>query len=221
MKEKPNYYAIIPAEIRYDNKLRDKAKLLYGEIVALSNKDGVCYASNKYFAELYNVSITTISLLIKELIENGYIESEFSYKENSKEIDHRYLKIIKEPIKKNLKNNNINNNINNNNINKEEQIFDYYQQEIGTLTPNQYELLLSYIDKLDVELIKEAINISVNNGVKNMSYLIAILKDFINKGYKSIKDIETPLKSDANEELDDELINDLKELDEYMNNIYN
>ena len=95
MEEKPNYYAIIPADVRYNNDLKDKAKLLYGEIVALSNKDGVCYASNKYFAELYDISITTVSLLIKDLIENGYLESEFLYKENSKEIDHRYLRIIK------------------------------------------------------------------------------------------------------------------------------
>lgn len=95
MKEKPNYYAIIPADVRYDKDLKDKAKLLYGEIVSLSDKYGYCYASNKYFAELYGVSVTTISLLIKNLVEKEYIESEIIYKEGTKEILNRYLKIIK------------------------------------------------------------------------------------------------------------------------------
>lgn len=103
MKETPNYYAVIPADVRYDEKLKDKAKILYGEITALSDKNGYCYASNKYFAELYNVSNTTISLLIKNLIENGYLESNIIYKENTKEIDKRYLKIIKGGYLRNLK----------------------------------------------------------------------------------------------------------------------
>ena len=35
--EKPSYYAIIPANVRYDKRLTDKAKLLYGEITCLTN----------------------------------------------------------------------------------------------------------------------------------------------------------------------------------------
>lgn len=128
MNEKPNYYAIIPANVRYDKELKDKAKLLYGEIVALSDKQGYCYASNKYFAELYEVSTTTISTLIKNLVEKGYIESEIIYKEGTKEILNRYLKIFKAPylkkfkypIKENLKDNNTS--INNTSINKKENI---------------------------------------------------------------------------------------------------
>ena len=103
MEEKPNYFAVIPANVRYDKELKDKAKLLYGEIVALSDKNGYCFASNKYFADLYGISITTVSLLIKNLIEKGYVESEIIYKEGTKEILNRYLKIIKDPYLKNLK----------------------------------------------------------------------------------------------------------------------
>ena len=102
MEEKKSYYAIIPANVRYDSKLKDKAKLLYGEITALCNEKGYCWATNEYFASLYGVSKTTISLLIKNLIESGYVNSQIIYKEGTKEILYRYLSIVNDPIKENL-----------------------------------------------------------------------------------------------------------------------
>ena len=89
-----NYYVIIPANVRYDKNLKDKAKLLYGEIAAICNEKGYCQESNRYFAELYSVNIKTISTLIKNLIDNGYIYSEIVCKDESKEIDKRYLKLV-------------------------------------------------------------------------------------------------------------------------------
>lgn len=100
--EMPNYYAIIPANIRYDKDLPANAKLLYGEITALCNKNGFCWATNEHFANLYCVSKTTISLLIKKLIDKGYIKSQIIYKEGSKEILNRYLSIVNTPIEENL-----------------------------------------------------------------------------------------------------------------------
>lgn len=38
-----NYYAIIPATVRYDNRLKPTEKLIYGEITALANKKGYLY----------------------------------------------------------------------------------------------------------------------------------------------------------------------------------
>ena len=42
-----SYYAIIPAYIRYNKELKFGERLMYGEITALSNKEGYCYAKNK------------------------------------------------------------------------------------------------------------------------------------------------------------------------------
>lgn len=96
--EKPSYYAIIPANVRYDKRLTDKAKLLYGEITCLSNKTGECWASNQYFADLYGVSKQTISNTISLLIKYGYITSELIYKDGGKEVEKRVLKIPVYPI---------------------------------------------------------------------------------------------------------------------------
>ena len=116
MKENnANYYAIIPANVRYDNDLNPNAKLLFGEITSLCDKYGYCYATNEYFANLYNVSKVSISKWISSLIKKGYIESEIIYKEGTKEILNRYLRIVKYPIKEKFKENNINNNKENNN----------------------------------------------------------------------------------------------------------
>lgn len=97
--EHPNYYAIIPANVRYDRELKDKAKLLYGEIVSLSNKEKQCWASNQYFAELYGLSIETISRLISDLIKKGYLQRKFEYKKGTKEIEKRILIPIDDLVK--------------------------------------------------------------------------------------------------------------------------
>ena len=93
--EKPNYYAILSAEVRYDNRLRPNVKLMYAEITALSNTDSECFASNKYFADLYGKSKTSISGWIGELVKYGYISLRFTYKSGTKEIEFRYIKILK------------------------------------------------------------------------------------------------------------------------------
>jgi DNA-binding transcriptional regulator YiaG len=71
--DKPSYYAVIPAPVRYDETLVPNAKLLYGEITALANKKGYCWASNGHFAELYQVHTDTVSEWVSQLAKSGYI----------------------------------------------------------------------------------------------------------------------------------------------------
>lgn len=91
MEEKPNYFAIIPASVRYDNSLRANEKLLYGEITALSKQTGECWASNKYFCELYNVKPNAIATWIRHLKERKYIDVDYEY--IGKEIQKRIIRI--------------------------------------------------------------------------------------------------------------------------------
>lgn len=90
------YYAIIPANVRYDKDLVPNAKLLYGEITALCNEKGYCWATNQYFAELYNVSDRTIKNWISQLADKGYIQRSVKYREGAKEIEQRKLFIGRE-----------------------------------------------------------------------------------------------------------------------------
>jgi len=72
--ERPNYFAVIPADVRYDKTLSASEKLFYAEIGALTHKDGRCWASRRYFADLYGVDERTISRWTTKLAERGYIE---------------------------------------------------------------------------------------------------------------------------------------------------
>lgn len=73
---RPGYYAVIPADVRYDDQIPANAKLLYGEISALIGKDGFCFATNQYFSDLYQVREETVARLITKLEKAGYIVRE-------------------------------------------------------------------------------------------------------------------------------------------------
>lgn len=75
-RPKPGYYAVIPANVRYDERLPANAKLLYGEISALSNATGVCTAQDAYLAAPYGFTDRTIRGLLKALEDGGYIHTE-------------------------------------------------------------------------------------------------------------------------------------------------
>lgn len=74
MSEKPNYYAILPANVRYAEGLSSLDKLLFAEITCLTNAKGYCWATNNYFANLYGRTKGTISLSINRLLVAKYIE---------------------------------------------------------------------------------------------------------------------------------------------------
>jgi len=114
---KPNYYAIIPANVRYSN-IKPNAKLLYGEITALSNKLGYCFASNTYFADLYGVSKNTVSRWLSDLKKSEFITINIERNSN-KQITKRIIGIVKKvdtPIDEKSKGNNTSINTTSNNI---------------------------------------------------------------------------------------------------------
>lgn len=137
MAEHRSYYAIIPANIRYDTRLMPNAKLLYGEITALCNEKGYCWASNDYFADLYNVKKETISRWVSDLEKFGYIRRSIVFKEGTKQIINRYIFLNQEgidekintPIDEKVKDNNTSiNNTNNTNVHSVKKLRDDFEK---------------------------------------------------------------------------------------------
>lgn len=89
----PSYYAILTAEVRYDKQLKAAEKLLYAEITALANKEGYCFATNSYLAELYSTHKNSISRYISSLEKRGYIRVVIIHDENTKQILQRRIYI--------------------------------------------------------------------------------------------------------------------------------
>ena len=95
----PEYYTILPARVRYNKELSYGARLLYSDILALSNNDkGYCYATNEYFASAYDVTNATIVGWIKSLIDNNLIRRDIIYKSDSKEVEQRRLYVVDRDI---------------------------------------------------------------------------------------------------------------------------
>ena len=75
-RPKPGYFAVIPADVRYDGQIPANAKLLYGEISALCNSSGICTAQDAYLAAPYGFTDRTIRGLLKALETGSYIHTE-------------------------------------------------------------------------------------------------------------------------------------------------
>lgn len=93
MNEKPSYFSILTADVRYDERLKANEKIMYSEITALSNKYGYCSASNTYFANLYKVHKDTISDWINNLKKYGYIKVVLERKDGTRQISKRKIYI--------------------------------------------------------------------------------------------------------------------------------
>lgn len=78
--EKPSYYAILEAEVRYDKNISSTAKLIYAEITALTQKEGYAWATNKYFADNFGISASQVSRIMSDLQSSGYVTIEIKDK---------------------------------------------------------------------------------------------------------------------------------------------
>jgi DNA-binding transcriptional ArsR family regulator len=186
--EKKSYYAIITANVRYDERLTPNAKLLYAEITALCNEKGYCWATNDYFAKLYKVSKTSVSKWINSLKNAGYVNIKIIYKDgDSKEILNRYITIVNDPIeekfnppiKEKFKDNTtkINNTIN---ILSSEKSDDVAPVEPPILQPKKQETLYNTHTWKHLVEIYDKLHAGNGGGLINWKQEVRAFKDIVN-----------------------------------------
>lgn len=82
----------IPREVWLSKELTMQEKLFLVEIDSLNNEKG-CYAGNDYFSDFFDLSKSRCSEIIKSLEKKGFIEINYIYKEGSKEIRARIIRV--------------------------------------------------------------------------------------------------------------------------------
>ena len=88
---KSAYYCIIPKTILHHPKLKPNSKLIYAEIMATLQDDGVCTKRNIHFSKVLNISKDTASRSISELKTYGFIHVLIELEEGTEKFIKRYI----------------------------------------------------------------------------------------------------------------------------------
>ena len=196
----PSYYSILTANVRYDKELKANEKLLFSEITALSNRNGYCHANNNYFANLYNVSKTSISNWINHLKERGYLKVEMI--KDGKEIKERRLFPISTPIKENFKENITS--INTTSKNKVLSDAQHSTQDVFTLWQDNWgwpngiatQDLTEWINEFGADLVHHAITFALRRNITSKGADRYLAKTFERYDQQSIRTVEQAKQSE-------------------------
>lgn len=221
MNEQPNYYSIIPAHVRYDKELKPMEVIMYGELTALSNKYGYSYASNNYFAELYNVHKKTVSTWISNLKEKGYIDTVVIRDKNMTVTERRiyitapypsnhgegYPQKSGDPIHKKTEENNTR--INNTRINRDSdetsKSFQYISNSLemiqSPLKAQQLEEAIKDFKDNKLEIVTVATDYCKENN-KGINYLVKVLENWSKDGVDTKEKAISKIKPRNNKEDD-------------------
>lgn len=80
----------IPKKLYITNKFNLRTKFFVVEIKSLSKK-GYCYASDKHFSEFLGVGDRMVQTMIKQLKDDGYLNTEYEYEKGTRAIKRRFL----------------------------------------------------------------------------------------------------------------------------------
>ena len=188
-ENKPGYYAIIPSNVRYCKELKFPERLLYGEITSLLTKEGYCFASNRYFADLYGVIPGTISRWISHLESLNFIKVVLIRNEKKQIIQRRiYITDIsyneQYPISQKAKDINIKykidglfNYIINNN---DEKLRNEFSSE------EQFNTFCIILERLELNYTKDIVSIFAKENIEKIKIIIYCLKELVKSNKTSL-----------------------------------
>lgn len=111
MTDKPSFYSILTADVRYDERIGDFAKLLYSDLTARCNRKGYCWPTNEQLAEDHRKNARTIVRTLRELESAGYIATEVIRDQKNMVVERRIwldanaragLEFLRKPPDKNV-----------------------------------------------------------------------------------------------------------------------
>ena len=183
-ENKIGYYAIIPATVLFNEKIKANEKLLYAIITVLSNKKGYCYASNAYLGKLLNAQQHTISKWVSHLKSLGFLCLDIIKNDKGEIIQRRiypndthytinrtypYSIDRTEGMSQKGQYNNI--------IDKEKEI----PKEFINVDFNEINVALRRFDMLYPKPILDIMSEENLESVKNITYIIGNLRSFLEK----------------------------------------
>jgi uncharacterized phage protein (TIGR02220 family) len=83
----------IPREVWLNKDLKAMEKLFLVEIDSLDNEEG-CFAGNDYFSDFFGLSKNRCSEIIKSLEKKNLVSIDYKYKEGTKAIEKRIIRVI-------------------------------------------------------------------------------------------------------------------------------
>ncbi len=183
------YYAVIPSTVLFNEELKPNEKLLYAVITVLANKEGYCFASNNYLANLFNAKPHTISNWISHLSKLNFVYVELIKNANNEIIQRRIyindipyvinmtypysIKMTESMSQKGHYNNNI--------YNKIDRFFNYIiKREKGnseSFKENEEREFWNILKNIEFDYTEELIKIFTDENIEKLKIILYSLKE--------------------------------------------
>lgn len=170
------------------------------------------YALNQKEIELTGISKAIFSLVKPQLDANYKKYENGKQKKSKKEAKVKQNESKAETNVNDNENENVNENVNDNDndnvgdscVDGLQEVIDFYSNNIGFLNPYGLKILESYVEDMSSELVIYAMQISVENNKKTISYIKAILNNWTKANIKTLEEAkrENKKKVSSNKQIE-------------------